>query len=139
MKIYGAPRKSPYTYFVGDHMILRVGLDIVDKIKICCPCRASNLDCPSRSPSVYHSQVRVPWDSRSYFTVSDLKLPFSSPPTTRRVTVEVFDPASTRNRLSYRDFQHIYIYMCVCVCVCVCSIIRIKLCLIKHNGSKLLR
>jgi hypothetical protein len=43
-----------------------------------------------------HSQVRVPWDSRPYFTVSDLRLPFSSPPTTRRVTVEVFDPASTR-------------------------------------------
>jgi hypothetical protein len=39
-----------------------------------------------------HSRVRVPWDSRPYFTVSDLGLPFSSPPTTRRVTVEVFDP-----------------------------------------------
>jgi hypothetical protein len=34
--------------------------------------------------------------SRPYFTVSDLRLPFSSFPTTRRVTVEVFDPASTR-------------------------------------------
>jgi hypothetical protein len=45
------------------------------------------------------SWVRVPCDSRSYFTVSDLRLPFSSPPTTRRVTVEVFDPASTRARL----------------------------------------
>jgi hypothetical protein len=42
------------------------------------------------------SRVRVPWDLRQYFTVSDLRLPFSSPPTTRRVTVEVFDPASTR-------------------------------------------
>jgi hypothetical protein len=31
-----------------------------------------------------------------YFTVSDLRLPISSPLTTRRVTVEVFDPASTR-------------------------------------------
>jgi hypothetical protein len=31
-------------------------------------------------------RVRVPWDSRPYFTVSDLRLPFSSPPTTRRVT-----------------------------------------------------
>jgi hypothetical protein len=41
-------------------------------------------------------RVRVPWDLRPYFTVSDLRLPFSSPPTTRRVTVEVFDPASTR-------------------------------------------
>jgi hypothetical protein len=42
------------------------------------------------------SRARVPWDSRPYFTVSDLRLPFSSPPTTRRVTVEVFYPASTR-------------------------------------------
>jgi hypothetical protein len=42
------------------------------------------------------SRVRVPWDSQPYFTVSHLRLPFSSPPTTRRVTVEVFDPASTR-------------------------------------------
>jgi hypothetical protein len=40
------------------------------------------------------SRVRVPLDSRPYFTVSDLRLPFPSPPTTRRVTVEVFDPAS---------------------------------------------
>jgi hypothetical protein len=43
-----------------------------------------------------HSRVRVPWDSRPYFTVSDSRLHFSSPPTTRRATVEVFDPASTR-------------------------------------------
>jgi hypothetical protein len=42
------------------------------------------------------SRVLVPWDLSPYFTVSDLRLPFSSPPTTRRVTVEVFDPASTR-------------------------------------------
>jgi hypothetical protein len=42
------------------------------------------------------SRVRVPWNSRQYFTVSDSRLTFSSPPTTRRVTVEVFDPASTR-------------------------------------------
>jgi hypothetical protein len=40
------------------------------------------------------SGVLVPWDLRPYPTVSDLRLPFSSPPTTRRVTVEVFDPAS---------------------------------------------
>jgi hypothetical protein len=44
------------------------------------------------------SWVRVPLDLRPYFTVSDLRLPFSSPPTTRRVRVEVFDPASTRVR-----------------------------------------
>jgi hypothetical protein len=42
------------------------------------------------------SRVLVPWELRPYFTVSDLRRPFSSPPTTRRVTVEVFDPASTR-------------------------------------------
>jgi hypothetical protein len=46
-----------------------------------------------------HSRVRVPWDLRSYFTVSDSRIPFSSPPTTRRATVEVFDPASTRDRM----------------------------------------
>jgi hypothetical protein len=43
-----------------------------------------------------HSRVQVPWDLQLYFTVSDSRLPFSSPPTTRMVTVEVFDPASTR-------------------------------------------
>jgi hypothetical protein len=42
------------------------------------------------------SLVLVPWDLRPSFTVSDLSLPFSSPPMIRRVTVEVFDPASTR-------------------------------------------
>jgi hypothetical protein len=45
--------------------------------------------------------VVVPRDLRPYFTVSDLRLPFSSPPTTRRVTVEEFDPASTRVCLRY--------------------------------------
>jgi hypothetical protein len=50
------------------------------------------------------SRVRVSWDSRPYFTVSDLRLPFSSPPTTRRVTVEVFDPASTQGELSSLSF-----------------------------------
>jgi hypothetical protein len=70
------------------------------------------------------SQVRVQRDSWPHFTVSDSRLPptsrtrspylyptgtgwpgytprhwvsFSSPPTTRRATVEVFDPASTRD------------------------------------------
>jgi hypothetical protein len=43
-----------------------------------------------------HFLVRVSYDSWPYFTVSDSRLPFSSPPTTRRVTVDVFDPASTR-------------------------------------------
>jgi hypothetical protein len=47
-----------------------------------------------------HSRVRVPWDSRPYFTVPDSILPFSSPSTTRRATVGVFDPALTRDNLS---------------------------------------
>jgi hypothetical protein len=42
------------------------------------------------------SRVRVPWDSRPYFAVSDLRLPLSSPPTTRRVTVEVFERIASR-------------------------------------------
>jgi hypothetical protein len=44
-----------------------------------------------------HFWVRVPWDSWPYFTVSVSRLPFSSPPTARRATMEVFDPASTRD------------------------------------------
>jgi hypothetical protein len=43
-----------------------------------------------------HFRIRVPWHSWPYFTVSDSRLPFTSPPATRRVTVEVFEPASTR-------------------------------------------
>jgi hypothetical protein len=43
-----------------------------------------------------HFRVLVPWDSLPYFTVSDSRLPFLSPPTTRKATVEVFEPASTR-------------------------------------------
>jgi hypothetical protein len=42
-----------------------------------------------------HSHVLILWDSGPYFTLSDSRLPFSSPPTTRRAMVEVFDPAST--------------------------------------------
>jgi hypothetical protein len=44
-----------------------------------------------------YSRVRVTWESRPYFTVSDLRLPFLSPSTTRRATVEVLDPVSTRD------------------------------------------
>jgi hypothetical protein len=43
-----------------------------------------------------HFRALVPWHSWSYFTVLDSRLSFSSPPTTRRVTMEVFDPASTQ-------------------------------------------
>jgi hypothetical protein len=41
------------------------------------------------------SLLRVPRDSRPCFAVSDFRLSLSSSPTTRSVTVKVFDPAST--------------------------------------------
>jgi hypothetical protein len=59
------------------------------------------------------SWVLVPWDLRPYFTVSDLRLPFSSPPTNRRVTVEVFDPASTRVRLTLINWLLLKSSLCV--------------------------
>jgi hypothetical protein len=43
-----------------------------------------------------HSWVQVRRDLWPYFTVSDSRLPFSSPPTPRRAAVQEFDPASTR-------------------------------------------
>jgi hypothetical protein len=49
-----------------------------------------------------HSRVRVPWDSWPYFTASDSRLPFSSPPTTRRATVDVFDPTTTWDFVVWR-------------------------------------
>jgi hypothetical protein len=52
-----------------------------------------------------HSRVRVPRDSRTYFTASDSRLPFSSPPTSRRAAMEVFDPASKQEGF----YQIIYI------------------------------
>jgi hypothetical protein len=44
-----------------------------------------------------NSRVRVSRYSRPYFAVSDSRLPLLSPPTARRTTVEVFDPASTQD------------------------------------------
>jgi hypothetical protein len=46
-----------------------------------------------------HSRVGVPWNSRPNFTVSDSRLSFSSPPTTCRAAVVVFDPASESSRV----------------------------------------
>jgi hypothetical protein len=66
------------------------------------------------------SWVRVPWDSWPHFTLSDLRLPFSSPPTTRRATVEVFDPASTRHLLlcSLSSLLHFWtLYLCWSDCL----------------------
>jgi hypothetical protein len=40
------------------------------------------------------------------FTDSDLRLPFSSPPTSRRVTVEVFEPAPHGCLSDFLDFSH---------------------------------
>jgi hypothetical protein len=34
-------------------------------------------------------RVRVPWDSRLYFTVADSRFPFSSPPTIRKAWTEL--------------------------------------------------
>jgi hypothetical protein len=47
-----------------------------------------------------HSRVRVPWESRPYFIVSDSILPFSSPPTTRKATVDLFDPPCSVGQFS---------------------------------------
>jgi hypothetical protein len=58
-----------------------------------------------------HSRVPVPWDSRSYFTVSDSRLPFSLPLTTRSATVKVFDHTSTRDIHSFRSLTFIWRYV----------------------------
>jgi hypothetical protein len=58
------------------------------------PCLPFTIPAGPRQRS--HVLVRVSYYSWPYFTVSDSRLPFLSPPTTRRVTVEVFDTASTR-------------------------------------------
>jgi hypothetical protein len=55
-----------------------------------------------------HSRVRVPWDPRPYFTVSDSSLSSLSPPTSRRATVEIFDPAPTRD---INPCQNYYSYL----------------------------
>jgi hypothetical protein len=57
------------------------------------------------------SGVRVPWDSRTCFTVSDLRLSFSSPPTTRRIPLatDCRYIASDRTHEKHRFFE----YCCV--------------------------
>jgi hypothetical protein len=56
-----------------------------------------------------HSRVRFPWDSSPYFTAPETGWSsykpwhwalFSSPPMTRRVTMEVFEPAFKRGYLT---------------------------------------
>jgi hypothetical protein len=58
-----------------------------------------------------HSWVRVPRDLRPYFTVSDSRLTFLSPPTTRRAMVEVFEPASTRESTYCLKKKHWWLYV----------------------------
>jgi hypothetical protein len=77
------------TEYVDSYVLYSVGRPLWrEDGSVFCMCR---WPLPAQSFSVL-----VHWDLRPYFTVSDLRLPFSSPPATRRVTVEVFDPASTR-------------------------------------------
>jgi hypothetical protein len=59
-----------------------------------------------------YSRVRVQWNSLPYFTVSDSILPFSSPPTTRRATVDTFDPTSAWDTQQKIPLQHFF-YCCV--------------------------
>jgi hypothetical protein len=68
-----------------------------------------------------HSRVRVPLDPRQYFTVSDSRLPFSPPPTTRRATVEVFELASTRDMSSSCQWAYIVSLGRTAVCWATCT------------------
>jgi hypothetical protein len=52
-------------------------------------------------PRHHSHRVRVPWGLHPYFTVSDSRLLFSSPPTTRWTAVEVFDPPPPSQSRSY--------------------------------------
>jgi hypothetical protein len=55
-----------------------------------------------------HFRVRVPWDSWPYFTFSELRHLITSSPTTRKVRVEVFEPASTRESESINYVSSLY-------------------------------
>jgi hypothetical protein len=65
-----------------------------------------------------HSRVWVPWDSWPYFTLSYSRLPFSSPPTIHRATVEVCDSTSAQTNcfLCYNFEKTEKIALPVCVC-----------------------
>jgi hypothetical protein len=56
-----------------------------------------------------HSRVRVTWVKRPYFTVSDSRLPYFSPPTNHRAMVEGFDPTSTRVSLTSQSQSQSYL------------------------------
>jgi hypothetical protein len=59
-------------------------------------------------------RVRVPWDTWPYITVSESSRSFSSPPTTRKATVKVFDPASTPLHGPSRKHS-VQEYLCYCI------------------------
>jgi hypothetical protein len=66
----------------------------------------------ARPPYLYPPGTGWP----SYVYIPRHWVPFSSPSTTCRATVEVFEPASTRAQVQHLSLP--YIYVCVCVCVC---------------------
>jgi hypothetical protein len=66
----------------------------------------SHCDWRSVSQLVLMSSSQSFSGSSPNFTVSYLRLPFSSPPTTCKVTVEVFDPASTQDWSNPRSQSH---------------------------------
>jgi hypothetical protein len=63
-------------------------------------------------------RVLVPWVSWPYFTLSDSRLLFSSSPTTRWLTVEVFDHASTRELKTEFLLNNISLYLTEIVVYC---------------------
>jgi hypothetical protein len=66
------------------------------------------------------SRVRVPWYSWPYFTVSNLRLPFLLPPTTRRVTVEVASIILLKTPLYGPRREHRFPYNLRCFVVVEC-------------------
>jgi hypothetical protein len=67
-----------------------------------------------------HSRVWVTSDSRPYSFASDSRLPFSSPLMIRRVTVEVFDPASTRDSTNLWVWVWVWLTLRLTVSQSVC-------------------
>jgi hypothetical protein len=53
-----------------------------------------------------HSRVRVPCDSRPYFTVSDSRFPFSSPPTTHGSFLVITVIADTASKVFILLFEN---------------------------------
>jgi hypothetical protein len=98
------------------------------------------------------SRVRVPWDTWPYFTLSDLRLILSSPPTACSVTVEIFEPASTRVIVNWKRSVESYILgadhienttsnillLLSAVCCLAMVIVSFNFCLLSVNAVRLL-